>query len=123
MGERRLGPRRTGSVRSDPDPARRAGAAVCRTRVRGTESVQGRRSEPKLVPPARKLAAPDTLGAATFNAAGFGIAVLRGHRDDGGRLPPHHSARVGAILVPASVSVRHGGWIFAAQFNHLSLHG
>src|SRR5260221_13960480 len=103
MGERRLGPRRTGSVRTDPDPARRASAAVCRTRVRGTESVKGRPGQSKPVPPARKLAAPGTLGAAPLDAAGSGIAVLRGHRGDGGRLPPHHSARAGAILVSASV--------------------
>ena len=44
-------------------------------------------------------------------------------RRGGGRLPPHHSARAGAIPVSASFSVRHRVRIFAAQFHHLSLHG
>jgi hypothetical protein len=124
MVEWDLAPRRVAALRSDRDPARRTGAAVRRTRVRGFEGLPGRRrGRTQLVSPARELAAHGALGAAALDARGLGRSVFRGHRCRGRRLPPHHSARIGPFVIPAPVPVRHRGRVPAVQFHDLSLHG
>src|SRR5260370_38312509 len=53
----------------DVAPGVSAGASIRRGRVRGTESLQGRRRQPELVSGTRQLAALGALGAAPLDAA------------------------------------------------------